>query len=133
MTDPPPTSLDDINNDDDELVALWWLRHDHLTRRDAYAAQALDWAHNAVRDRMWFDDTEGTVWLLDRLLEAPGADPAAAENLLDELLADRGPEVAPMIADLASRHPRWQTALKATSLDPAERAAVPELAPYIGA
>lgn len=134
MTEPQPTCLDDINNDDDELVALWWRRSDHLMAGTYKAAYALDWAHAAVEDRMTFDDTEGTVILLDRLLDYPNANMAVvADNLLNELLETRGPELAPMIADLTARYQRWQAALRAVSIDAEHRKGVPTLAAYLHA
>ena len=136
MTEPPPTCLDDIGNDDEELVKLWWRRSDHLMAGEMKNARALDWVHGAVNDRMTFDDTDGTVWLLDRLLEQPHKDiqtamNVVADNILNELLETRGNEVAPMIADLATRHDRWQAALTAVDLDPEHREAIPALAPYL--
>jgi len=134
MTEPQPTCLDDINNDDDELVALWWRRSDHLMAGTYKAAYALDWADAAVEDRMAFDDTEGTVILLDRLLDYPNANmDVVADNLLNELLETRGPELAPMIADLAARYQRWQAALRAVDTDFDFRETIPALAPYLSA
>ena len=128
----PPANLDDIDHDDDTLVALWWRRSEHCTRSEHDAAKALDWVHSTVHDRMWHDDMQGTVLLVDRLLDSPGAVPeVAADCILDELLTDRGPEVAHMITGFATRYPRWQTALRATDLSPEARHAIPELAPFL--
>jgi len=134
VTEPQPTSLDDINNDDDELVALWWRRSDRLMNGAYEAAYALDWVYTAVDDRMTYDDTEGTVHLLDRLLDHPSANmDVVAENILDQLLETRGPELAPMIADLAARYHRWQAALEAVTIDAKHRKGVPALAAYLHA
>ena len=133
MSEPQPANLGDIDNDDEQLVALWWRRHDLLIAGDRTRAHGLGWVQSAINDRMAFDDTQGTVWLLDRLLEHRPTDDmeVVAENYLDELLEDRGPELAPMIASLASRHDRWRTALRAVTLDQEHRQAVPDLTPYL--
>jgi hypothetical protein len=115
-------------------VLAWWQRSEHLhgDHRDPDAARALDWAENGVVHQMRHGDPVSAVSLLDRLLDAPGADPEiVAINVLRELLEDRGPEVEHDIARLCASETTWRQAVAHVVLTDEERAAVPALAPYL--
>lgn len=121
--------------DDEVYVRAWWQRsgYFHGTQCSDVAGYALDWAQAGVMERVRLDDSVSVVTLMDRLLDAPGADPhIVADGPLQELLEDRGPEVQDDIADLCTRQPVWRQALAAVDLTAEQRAAVPALHPYLG-
>lgn len=139
VPDPPPDAHEPRPDpgdpfDDDVYVRGWWQRHAHQHghRPDLDAAGRLDWARDGVAWQLRHGDPVSAVSLLDRLLDAPGADPAVvAGSLLQPLLEARGPDVADDVARLCAAEPGWRQAVLAVRLAPAHRASIPALAPYL--